>query len=149
MILRGYSADELRQSVLVSIPKDARGDLLASDNYRGIALCSALSKVIDHIIQQRHSDDLKTTHLQLAYKKQHSTTMCTAMIIEVVARYISNGSFVYGCLLDATKAFDRVNNGKSYSRQYVFTRWNNILSNATHMENGVKQGGVLSSTLFC
>ena len=50
MIVHGYSADELLQSVLVSIPKDARGDLLASDNHRGIALCSALSKVIDYII---------------------------------------------------------------------------------------------------
>ena len=69
MIVHGYSADELLQSVLVSIPKDARGDLLASDNYRGIALCSALSKVIDYIILERHSDDLKTAHLQFAYKK--------------------------------------------------------------------------------
>ena len=80
-----------------------------------------------------------------------------------------NGSFVYGCLLDATKAFDRVNYGKlfsllcdknlpgvvirflldSYSRRNVFTRWNNVLSNAIHMENGVKQGGFLSSILFC
>ena len=37
MIVHGYSADELLQSVLVFIPKDARGDLLASDDYRGIA----------------------------------------------------------------------------------------------------------------
>ena len=95
--------------------------------------------------------------------------MCTAVIKEVVAHYTSNGSFVYGCLLDATKAFDRVNYGKlfsflcdrnlpgvvirflldSYSRQNVFTRWNNVLSNAINVENGVKQGGVLSPILFC
>ena len=37
----------------------------------------------------------------------------------------------------------------SYSGQNVFTRWNNVLSNAIHMENGVKQGGVLSPILFC
>ena len=67
MIVRGYSADELLQSVLVSIPKDPRGDLLTSDNYRGIALRSALSKVIDYILLERHSDDLKTAHLQFAY----------------------------------------------------------------------------------
>ena len=149
MQLSCFNAVELLQSVLVSIPKD---------NYRDIALCSALSRVIDYIILERHSDDLKTAHLQFAYKKEHSTTMCTAMIKEVVAHYTSNGSFVYGCLLDATKAFDRVNCGKlfsllydrnlpgvvirflldSYSRQNVFTRWNNVLSNAIHMENDVK-----------
>ena len=39
--------------------------------------------------------------------------MCTAVIKEVVAHYTSNGSF--GCLLDATKAFDRVNYGKLFS----------------------------------
>ena len=78
--------------------------------------------------------------------------MCTAVIKYIVAHYTSNGYFVYGCLLEATKAFDRVNYGKlfsllsdrdlpvivirllhdTYSRQYVFTRWNNILSNAIH-----------------
>ena len=42
MLIQGHSADELFQSVLVSILKDERGDLLTSDNYRGIALFSAL-----------------------------------------------------------------------------------------------------------
>ena len=171
MIVHGYSADELLQSVLVSIPKDARGDLPASDHYRGIPLSSALSNDYSngYIILETHSDDLKTAHLQFAYKKEHSTTMCTAVIKEVVAHYTSNGSFVYGFLIDAIKAFDRVNYGKlfsllcernlpgvvirflldSYSRQNVFTRWNNVLSNAIHVENGVKKGGVLSPILFC
>ena len=169
MIVHGYSTEELLQSVLVSIPKDARGDLLASDNYRDIALCSALSKVIDYIILERHSDYPKTAHLQFVCKKEHSTTLCTAVIKVAVAYYTSDGSFVYGCLLDATKAFDRVNYRKllgllcdrnlsgvvirylldSYSRQYVFIRWNNVLSNVIHMENGVKQGQVLPTILFC
>ena len=95
MIVHGYSADELLQSVLVSIPKDARGDLLASDNYRGIGKLFSL--------------------------------LCDRNLPGVVIRF----------LLD------------SYSRQNVFTRWNNVLSNAIHMENGVKQGGVLSPILFC
>ena len=70
---------------------------------------------------------------------------------------------------DTTKAFDRVNYVKlfnlllernlpgviirllfdSYSRQFVFTRWNSALSDPIPMENGVKQGGVLSPILFC
>ena len=138
----------------MSIPKDARGDLLASDNYRDIALSSALSKVIDYIILERHSDYPKTANLQFVCKKEHLTTLCTAVIKVAVTHYTSDGSFVYGCLLDATKAFDRVNYMNlfgllrdrnvsgvvirylldSFSRQYVFTRWNNVLSNVIHME---------------
>ena len=41
MIVHGHSANEFFRSVLVSIPKDARGGLLSSDNYRRLALCSA------------------------------------------------------------------------------------------------------------
>ena len=36
-----------------------------------------------------------------------------------------------------------------YSRQFVYTRWNGELSQPISMENGVKQGGVLSPILFC
>ena len=37
----------------------------------------------------------------------------------------------------------------SYKRQYSYMRWNNCLSTRIPMQNGVKQGGVLSPTLFC
>ena len=37
----------------------------------------------------------------------------------------------------------------SYTRQYAYMRWNNCMSTPIKMENGVKQGGVLSPTLFC
>ena len=169
MLIHGHSPDEFILSVLVSIPKDTRGNLLTSDNYRGIALCSALSKVVDYVILEKYSDDLQSSNLQFAYKKDHSTTMCTAVLKEVVSHYNSNGSNVFACSLDATKAFDRVNYVKlfnlllernlpgviirllfdSYSRQFVHTRWNSAFSDPIPMENGVKQGGVLSPILFC
>ena len=37
----------------------------------------------------------------------------------------------------------------SYERQYSYLRWNHCLSTRIAMQNGVKQGGVLSPTLFC
>ena len=37
----------------------------------------------------------------------------------------------------------------SYTRLYAYIRWNNCMSTPVKMENGVKQGGVLSPTLFC
>ena len=95
--------------------------------------------------------------------------MCTSIIKEVISHYNSRNSSVYACLLDASKAFDRLNHGKlftllverglpaivirflidSYTRQVTFIKWNSEKSSAVPMLNGVKQGGVLSPVLFC
>ena len=37
----------------------------------------------------------------------------------------------------------------SYTIQYGYMRWNNCVSTPVKKENEVKQGGVLSPTLFC
>ena len=47
--------------------------------------------------------------MQFGYKKV-TEIMCTLIYKEIY--YINNGSDVYSCFLDATKAFDRVNYGK-------------------------------------
>ena len=95
--------------------------------------------------------------------------MCTSVIKEVIAHYNSRDSYVYACLLDASKAFDRLNHGKlfnlliernlpvivirflidSYTRQVSYIKWNSAKSSPIPMFNGVKQGGVLSPVLFC
>ncbi len=36
-------------------------------------------------------------------------SLCTSMVQETVSYYVHNGTNVYGLLLDASKAFDRVN----------------------------------------
>ena len=169
MIVHGHSPNELLEAILVSIPKDLRGNLQSSDNYRGIALCSAITKIIDYIFLNKHSDILQTSELQFAFKEEHSTTMCTSVIKEVISYYNSRDSNVYACLLDASKAFDRLNHGKlfnllvernlpavvirflmdSYTRQTTYIQWNSTKSSAIPMLNGVKQGGVLSPVLFC
>ena len=64
-------------SVITSIPKDIRGNLAVSENYRGIALCVALNKLVDLVILDKHHDTLTTSDYQFAYNhalqaaKQH------------------------------------------------------------------------------
>ena len=169
MLMHGYMPDDMLASVLVSIPKDPRGSLTNSANYRAIALYSSMGKIVDMLISDRYSNQLTTSNAQFAFKKCHSTSMCTALVKEVVSYYNGRNTNVYACLLDATKAFDCVRYDKlfelllkkdipgtvirllldSYTRQYAYMRWNNCVSTAVKMENGVKQGGVLSPTLFC
>ena len=106
--------------------------------------------------------------MQFGYKKGHSTTLYTLVYNEVISHYGNNNTSVYSCLLDASKALDRVHLGKlfsillhkdipttvvrlyfdSYSRQRARVDWNNIMSEYFSVSNGVKQGGVLSSMLF-
>ena len=169
MLVHGYMPDDMLASVLVPIPKDPRASLTNSGNYRAIALYSSMGKIVDMPISDRYSNQLMTSNAQFAFKKCHSTSMCTALVKEVVSYYNGRNTNVYACLLDATKAFDCVRYDKlfelllkkdipgtvirllldSYTRQYAYMRWNNCMSTPIKMENGVKQGGVLSPTLFC
>ena len=126
-------------------------------------------QIIDYAIVHKYGGELHTSALQFAYKQNHSTIMCTSIFQEVVNYYNRNGSNVYACLVDASKASDRINYSKlfqtilkrnlpgtiirlffdSYTRQQSFVKWGQEFSNVIYMHNGVKQGGVLSATLFC
>ncbi len=101
-------------STIVSIPKDGRGSMILSDNYRGICLCSRILKLIDIIMLNKSGAKLKTSDLQFAYKAGMSTTMYSTMLKEVVQYYKSNGSPVYGCVLDAFKDFDMIKYDKLF-----------------------------------
>lgn len=155
-------------STIVSIPKDLRESLMRSDNYRGIALTSAMYKILDIIIFNKYQDKLQSSNLQFAYKKGHSTNICTLALKEIVHHYVSRGSSVYCCLLDASKAFDRINLLKLFEilrernippdiirllihmslQQNIRVTWGNVYSDYFNGSNGIRQGSVLSPILF-
>ena len=87
MFIHGHQADCLLLSTIVSIPKDARGDLCDDSNYRGIALCNAIGKVVDYIIIERNQQKLKTSSLQFAYKSRMGTTMCSLVVKEILTTW--------------------------------------------------------------
>ena len=169
MLSHGFTPNDLLDAVITSIPKDLKGNLCTDDNYRGIALCSSLCKIIDLVIIDKYCDKLMTSDLQFAFKKDHSTSMCTSVLKEVCSYYLAKDTDVYVCLLDASKAFDRVHFGKlfrllekrnipvqirrllldMYTRQKMKTVWNGSESDEFNVKNGVKQGGILSPILFC
>ena len=92
MCIHGYTPiDLVLESVLISIPKDLRGNMCTNENYRGIALCSALCKLVDLIIIDTYKSKLVTSELQYAFKTGHSTNMCTPVLKEVCS-YYKNGN---------------------------------------------------------
>ena len=46
--------------------------------------------------------------MQYTYKDNRSTTVCSKMYLETLQYYINCGGNVFSRLLDASKAFDRV-----------------------------------------
>ena len=90
------------------------------------------------------------------------------MVLETIAYYKSKGSNVHVLLLDASKAFDRVdyiklfeklvNKGmcpltirlllNMYTHQKLQVKWNTTKSHKFNVTNGVRQGGVMSPFLF-
>ena len=108
MLHHGHNPDYILEAVISSIPKNSKGDINSSDNYRGIALSSALGKVLDLIILSRYTSNLSSSDLRFAFKAKHSTVMFTSALKEIISHYTKRASNVYMCSLDATKAFDKV-----------------------------------------
>ena len=95
MLYHGYTADDLLCSCIISIPKDKRGSLNDSSNYRGIALCNALCKVIDLWALSRLETNLITSNLQFAFKPNHSTLMCTTVLKDYLIIEIKVQMYIY------------------------------------------------------
>ena len=71
-------------STIISIPKDLKGSLSKSDNYRGISLVTSICKLFDYIIIILYDKQLKTTDMQFRFKSNHSTTMCSAIYMDII-----------------------------------------------------------------
>ena len=105
-ILRhGYMPNSFCNCTVVPIPKGPK-DVTCGSNYRGIAIASTISKVLSMLL---YSAFLASRDYQFGFKSGLSTTLCTGVLKATVSRYIHRNSNVYGCFLDASKAFDLVN----------------------------------------
>ena len=160
---------EMLLSIIVPIPKNQRKSMNDSANYRSIAISSIVGKILDNIVLLKHGDALQTTELQFGFKPNHSTTQCTFVLNEVIEYYRNGNTPVYVALLDASRAFDRVDFVKLFSLlckrnmcpatakfllsmyigQSMIVKWGQKQSTSFSCSNGVKQGGVLSPILFC
>ena len=151
-------------STVIPIPKGRNVNLSDSSNNRVIAL----SSIFDQIIVSRYVDKLCTSDLQFGFIRHRSTNLCTMVLKEAISYYINNGSSVFCALLDATKAFDRVEYVTLFkllmvrdippvSLRLLLNMYtchgtriavNGFCSKSFSVLNEVKQGGVFSLLLF-
>ena len=151
MLTHGYTPDDLLLSTIISIPKDNRGSMSSSDNYRGISMSNSLGKLFDYIFIELNADSLKTDDMQFGFKRNHSTVLCSAIYIETINHYVNDGSNVYSCLIDASKAFDRVHWGRLFKiliERNVSTLFLRLLLDSYIRQKSCVGWGVLKSKYF-
>ena len=105
----GFIPDSVIMGTMIPIPKNRKQSLCNSSNYRAIALSSIFGKILDWVILIKEERALCSSHLQFGFKQGMSTTQCTYSMLETVNYYNFNKSNVFVLMLDANKAFDRVN----------------------------------------
>ena len=90
--------------------KNKSGDLSDINNYRAVALSNCLSKLLELLMLNcfQSCDNYEDVY-QFGYKKKHSTSMACTVLKGVIDYYGSNGSYIFVCFLDLSKAFDNVN----------------------------------------
>ena len=115
-LIHGHIGHDLLVCALSPIVKDPNGDISSSKNYRGIAISSLILKVFDNCLLLLFGNLLSNDALQFGFQKGCSTVQCTWAVQETISNYLRRGSDVYCCLLDFSKAFDKVNFNKLFKK---------------------------------
>jgi hypothetical protein len=157
-----------RKGLLVTLPK--KGDVTNCNNWRGITLLSIPSKVFTRIILNRIRD-LIDTCLRTEQAGFRSNRSCTdqintlRIIIEQINEFIAN---LYHVFMDFEKALDSLKKNslwksmrtyglpekivsvikETYSNCTCQVIHNGKATNPTAAKSGVRQGCILSPTLF-
>ena len=94
---------------MVPIIRHKTRDTNDKNNYRLIALVTAASKLFEICILDVLETYLLTHDDQFVFKSKHSTDMCSSTVKSLINYYTGQNTRVYTCLLNASKAFNRVN----------------------------------------
>ena len=168
-LIHGHVTMYLLLATLVPIVKNKLASINTSKNFRSIAISSLILKIIDWIIISLFGRKLGLDELQFAYQGGSSTSMCTWAVVETVGYFLRNGSEIFSCQTDMTKAFDLIQHSLLFQKlfeeglskvflrlivfiymfQYANVRWNGIVSSVFRLCNGVRQGAILSGILYC
>ena len=155
-------------STLIPIIKDKLGSINISKNYRSVCITSLVLKQFDWITINLFGEVLGFHDLQFAYQRGVSANMCSWAVVETISYFLRNGSDVFGCSMDKTKAFDvckfsilfRKLSLKLcpiflrlivfiYINQFSNVKFGGEVSSSFSISNGVGQGKILAGFVYC
>ena len=162
----------LNEGLIIPVHKGKGKDPFKPESYRGITLSSVISKLFEIILLRRLSPILEEVGVpdfaQTAYQKGISCADAIFATQEALLTHVCDGGKPFLCLYDIEKAFDSVElpillkqlfsigiNGKLwrllkhwYSTSSAKVKVNGHISSSFDICRGVRQGSVLSPTLF-
>lgn len=168
-LLLGWIPPAFGLSYTVPIPKgDGRSQTASASSFRGISINSVLSKLFEMAVLNRFFEYFHTSDSQFGFKKKLSCSHAIYCIRNAVEHYTRGQSTVNMCMVDLSKAFDKLNHYalflKLLDRKFpvelinIFTQWFQVsatcvkwggcFSEFFNLSTGVRQGGVLSPYFF-
>lgn len=171
ILCSGYYPRKWSLSYLCPIFKS--GNPNKPENYRGIAINSCIGKIFNSILNKRFDSYLEKNNIihphQIGFSKKCRTSDHIFVLKTILDKYINKkGGKVYACFVDFKKAFDRVvHSGIKYKllKNHISGKFYNILKDMYRKNEmcvkigniltpsfmslvGVRQGDVLSPSLF-
>jgi hypothetical protein len=157
-------------SYTVPLPKifQSRSRNLSVDEFRGIAISVILSKVFEKCILDRFGDYFFTSDSQFGFKPKSSCSQAIFAVRNYCEYIVNNGGTANICAIDISKAFDKLNHKcifiklierripaellhclmNWFSRSYSCVKWFNYYSMFYKLDQGVRQGAILSPIVF-
>ena len=169
MLVYSYVPDAFGIGLTFPLLKaDIKGSTACSDAYRGITIMPTISKLFELILLQILNPFIENSKSQFAFKKGFGCAHAIYSVNRIVNHFTSLKSTVNLCSVDISKAFDKVNHHKLFSKMMdrnvpincisllacwyeksiISVRWGSSFSYFVSLETGVRQGSTLSPKLF-
>ena len=166
---QGKITDALKIGVLTPVFKN-KGSNKDAKNYRGITILPIITKIVETLLRNRIQpliEDVQS-NLQRGFTKHSSPMNCSLILEEVTREYKDQRKPLYAAFLDVKSAFDVVSHdslmrklfhigveGKTWTLLHSMhhgaesvIKWKGAYSETFKVDQGVKQGGVLSTDLY-
>jgi hypothetical protein len=163
----GCVFEKINMTIIKPIIKDAKKSLNSINNIRPISISDVFHTVMEKWILDKLNDMYNHCPNQFGFRKGYSCQHAITTVLESIKVTKRKKKRLYLCLIDASKAFDKINRAKLwiimknfcrsavlrylilyYSNSYATVQLNNQTSEKFKTKIGVKQGGCLSPLLF-